>query len=101
MLSHVRLFVTPWAKVHQAPLSIGFFQPEYWSGLPFSPPGDLPDPGIEPASPVCPTVAGRLFSTEPLGKPREMERAPFHFSEQRVSIASFYGFQGYRLEYYL
>ena len=101
MPSCVQLFATAWTVAHQAPLPMGFSKQEYWSGLPFSPPGDLRDPGIEPASPVCPTVAGRLFSTEPLGKPREMERAPFHFSEQRVSIASFYGFQGYRLEYYL
>ena len=50
MLSHfsrVRLFVTPWTVAHQAPLSMGFFRQEYWSGLPFPPPGGLPDPGIE------------------------------------------------------
>ena len=42
MLSHVRLFVTPWTAARHAPLSMGFSQPEYWSGLPFPPPGDLP-----------------------------------------------------------
>ena len=50
--SHVRLFATPWTVVHQAPLSMGFSRQEHWSGLPCPPPGDLPDPGTEPASPV-------------------------------------------------
>ena len=48
VLSHARLFVTPWTVALQAPLSMGFSGQEYWSGLPCSPPGDLPDPGIEP-----------------------------------------------------
>ena len=48
----VRLFVTPWTAAHQAPLSMGFSRQEYWSGLPFPSPGDLPDPGIEPRSPA-------------------------------------------------
>ena len=47
---------------------MGFFRQEYWSGLPFPSP-DLPDPGIEPASPVSPALAGELFTTEPPGKP--------------------------------
>ena len=51
-LSRVRLFVTSWTiRLCQAPLSMGFTQKERWSRLPFSPPGDLPNPGIEPASP--------------------------------------------------
>ena len=49
-LSHVRLFVTPWTVTHQASLSMRFSRQEYWSGLPFPPPGDLPDPGIAPTS---------------------------------------------------
>ena len=49
LLSRVQLFATLWT--HQAPLSIGFFRQEYWSGLPFASPRDLPDPGIEPGSP--------------------------------------------------
>ena len=48
-LSRVRLFATPWTAAHQAPLSMGFSRQEHWSGLPFPPPGHLPDPGIEPA----------------------------------------------------
>ena len=54
--------VTPWAVAHQAPLSMGFPRQEYWSGLPFSSPGALPNLGIELASP---TLAGRLFTSEP------------------------------------
>ena len=50
--SEVRLFVTPWTVAYQAPLSVGFSRQEYWSGLPFLSPGDLPDPGIKPASPA-------------------------------------------------
>ena len=50
LLSHVLLFATPWTVAHQAPLSVGFSCQEYWSGLSFPPPGDLPDPGIEPES---------------------------------------------------
>ena len=55
MLSHftcVQLFATLWTVAHQAPLSMGFFKQEYWSGLPSPPPGDLPDPGIKPESPA-------------------------------------------------
>ena len=49
-LSRVRLFVTPWTVAHQAPPSMEFSRQEYWSGVPFPSPGDLPDPGIEPGS---------------------------------------------------
>ena len=51
-LSHVRLFVTPWTVAYQAHPSMGFSRQEYWSGLPFPSPGDLPHPGIEPGSPA-------------------------------------------------
>ena len=51
-LSRVQLFVTPWTVAHQASLSMGFSRQEYWSGLPFPSPEDLPDPGIEPWSPA-------------------------------------------------
>ena len=66
MLSCIRLFATPWAVAHQAPLSMGFSRQEYWSGLPFASPGDLSQPGIEPA---FPELTGRFFTSEPLGKP--------------------------------
>ena len=51
-LSRVQLFATPWTVAHHAPPSMGFSRQEYWSGLPFPSPGDLPDPGIEPGSPA-------------------------------------------------
>ena len=53
---------------HQAPLFMGFSRQEYWSGLPLPPPGDLPDPEIEPASLVSAALAGRIFTTAPPGK---------------------------------
>ena len=51
-LSRVQLSATPWTVAHQAPPSMGFSRQEYWSGLPFPSPGDLPDAGIEPGSPA-------------------------------------------------
>ena len=51
-LSRVRLFATPWTVAYQASPSMGFSRQEYWSGVPFPSPGDLPDPGIEPGSPA-------------------------------------------------
>ena len=59
-LSCVQLFATPRTVASPAPLSMGFSKQEYWSRLPFSPPGDLNDPGIEPPSATSPTLAGRL-----------------------------------------
>ena len=69
MLSHVRLFVIPWTVARQAPLSMGFPRQEHWSGLPFPPPGDLPDPGIEPASPTSPALQADSLPLEQSGKP--------------------------------
>ena len=69
-LSPVRLFATPWTRAYQASLSMGFSKQELWRGLPFHLPGDLPDPGIEPVSPLPPALAGRFITTEPPGKPR-------------------------------
>ena len=62
MLNRVQLFVTPWTAACQAPLSMGFPRQEYWSGLPFPPPGDLPDPGIEPVTLVSPALAGGFLT---------------------------------------
>ena len=62
-LSHVRLFVIPWTVARQVPLSMGLSRQGYWSGLPCPPPGDLPDPGIEPTSLTSPPLAGRFFTT--------------------------------------
>ena len=63
VLSRVRFFVTPWAVAHQSPLPMESSRQEYQGGLPFPTPGDLPDPGIEPASLISPALASRLFST--------------------------------------
>ena len=71
LLSHVRLFGTPWTVAYQAPLSKGFFRQEYWSGLPFIPPGDLPDPEIEPTPPA---LAGKFFTAKSPGKPLSLNR---------------------------
>ena len=65
-LSHVRLFATPWTVAHQAPPSMEFSRQEYWSGLPFPSPGDLPDPEIKPRSP---TLKADSLPSEPTGKP--------------------------------
>ena len=65
LLSHVPLFVTPWTVAHQAPPSMDFFRQGYWSGLPFTSPGDLPGPGIESGSPILQADA---LPSEPPGK---------------------------------
>ena len=67
MLSRVQLFATTWTVAHEAPLSMGFSRQEYWSRLPLPIPGDLPNPGIKPASISSPALAGRYFTTEPQG----------------------------------
>ena len=61
--THVRLFVTVWIVSHLAPLSMGFSRKEYWGGLPYPSPGDLPSPGIGPASLMSPSVASGFFTT--------------------------------------
>ena len=55
--------MTSWTVACQAPLSLGFTREEYWSGLPFLPTGDLPNPGIEATSPVSPALVGGFFTT--------------------------------------
>ena len=59
--SRVRLFASLWTVAHQVPQSMGFSRQEYWSGLPFPFPGDLPNPGIKPAS-LSPALAGGFFT---------------------------------------
>ena len=71
ILSHVRLFATPWTVFHHAPRSMEFSRQEYWSGLPFPSPRDLSDPEIEPGSPASPALAGGFFTTKPPEKPEE------------------------------
>ena len=67
--------------IPQAPLLMGFSMQEYWSGLSFSPPGDLPNPGIELVSPVSPALAGGFVSTEPPGK--SLSKARTEVQEER------------------
>ena len=71
LLSRVRLFAAPWMLAHQAPLSMGFSRREYWSGLPFPSPGDLPDPGIELASLVSPCLPHWQGDSLSLAPPRK------------------------------
>ena len=82
LLSHVRIFATPWTVSCQAPLSIGFSRQEYWSGLPFPPPGDLPYPEVEPMSPA---LTGGFFTTEPPGKPTKEHLHPKLYDMLRLS----------------
>ena len=72
-LSHVWLFATLWTVAYQAPQSMEFFRQEYWSGLPFPSPGDLPNPGIKPGSPALQADA---LPSEPPGK-LKLEVLPF------------------------
>ena len=72
-LSCVQLFATPWSVAHQAPPPMGFTRQEYWSGLPFPSPGDLPDPGIEPRSPALQADA---LTSEPPGKSLYLKSPP-------------------------
>ena len=69
LLSRVRLSATPWTVARQAPPSMGFSRQEYWSGLPFPSPGDLPNPGIEPRSP---TLQADSLLSEPPGKAQDL-----------------------------
>ena len=69
--------MTPWTVACLAPLSVGFSRQEYWSGLPFPSPGDLPDPGIEPGSPALQADA---LPSEPPGKPQAMSIADLFLS---------------------
>ena len=69
LLGCVQFSVGPWSKAHQAPLSMELSRQEYWNGLPFHPPGDLPDQGIKPVTVESLALAGRFFITAPPGKP--------------------------------
>ena len=73
VLSCVRLFAIPWTIARQAPLFMGFSRQEYWSGFPFPPLGDPPDPGIEPTSLVSPALAGNSWPLCHLGSPMRLK----------------------------
>ena len=74
--SHVQLFATLWTVAHQAPLSVYFSRREYWSGLPFPSPGDLPNPGIEARSPM---LQADSLPSEPPGKAYAFRHLDFSF----------------------
>ena len=76
-ISRSLTLVIPWTVAHEAPVSVGFPRPEFWSGMPFPPPGDLLDLGIELGSPAL--QADSLLS-ESLGKPGEGNGYPLHYS---------------------
>ena len=92
-LSRVRLFATLWTVALHILLSLGFFRQEHWSGLPCPPPGDLPNPGIEPASHYVPCIAGGFFTTsatwEALSNAEWTSMEPFESPEtdQRIQVA--------------
>ena len=69
VISCVQLLANLWTVAHQAPLSMGSYRQEYWSGLPFPPPGDLPNPGIKPVSPASSTLQVDSLPAELSGKP--------------------------------
>ena len=69
VVSHIQFSVTPWTVAHQVFLSVGFPRQEYWSSLPSSSPGALPDRRIKPTSLVSSALAGGFLATMPLGKP--------------------------------
>ena len=68
MLSHVQLFAPLWTEAHQAPLSVGFSQTRILEWVAISSSRDLPDPGIEPESPVSPSLQADSLAAEPSGK---------------------------------
>ena len=76
LFSRVELFAVLWTVARQAPLSMGFSKQEHWSGLPCLSPGDLPDPGIEPASLSSPTDAGKFFTTSATWRRRQWHPTP-------------------------
>ena len=77
----VQLCGTPWTVARQALLSMGFPRQEYWSGLPFHPPGDLLNPGIKPTSPESPVLEGKFFTHWAIGKALE-ERVTWNWWEE-------------------
>ena len=88
----VQFLANLWTVAHQAPLSLGFLRQEYWRRLPFPPPGDLPDPGRELTSPASPALAGKFFTSEPSGQPKQLypnlkkkkKPMPTHRCKQRM-----------------
>ena len=70
---------TPWTVAHQAPLSMEFSRQEYWTGLSFPSPVDLPNPGIEPTSLMFPALAGRFFTTSATWEAQIMDNLVYYY----------------------
>ena len=96
-LSHVQLFATPWIAAYQASLSMEFSRQEYWRGLPFPPPWDLPDPGIEPTSLKSPSLEKGSLPLASPGKPHfkgfenakiDVKLSLFSIDELRASLVT-------------
>ena len=90
VLSHVRLFVTPWTVAHQSPLSMEFSRQEYWNGLLFPTPRDLPKPGIKPVPPAL--AGGFFYHCAPWGAPdtlRQIQRSRAFYHVINCVIKSF------------
>ena len=85
-LSRVRLFATPWTAASQAPLYMGFSRQQYWSGLPFPSPADLPDPGTEPGSPALEADA---LPFEPPGNCRKYKSYGFTLIVWKIGVIVF------------
>ena len=75
--------MTLWTVAYQAPLSMGFSRQEYWSGLPFPSPGDLPDPGIEPG---FPTLEAYALTSKPPGKPHTQTSGPQKMQDNKCIL---------------
>ena len=84
--SHVLLFATSWTVTHEAPLFMDFSRQEYYSGVPFSSPGDLPNPGIKPRSPA---LQANSLPSEPQEKPHEIH-------EHMLNIGQNFSFPAFR-----
>ena len=83
-LSHVQLFVTLWTIDCQAVLSMAFSRQEYWSGLPFPPPGDLPNPGIQPTSPASPALQADSLPLSHYGSVGKHTKKQFVYLSQQI-----------------
>ena len=88
LLSCVWLFVTPWTAAHQAPLYVGFFRQEYWSGLQFPPPRDLSDSGLKPASPVSPVCRQILYQLSHLFQAHSWWQFKWGLEERKWHLTS-------------
>ena len=85
--SHVQLFITPWTVAHQAPLSMGFYRQEYWSGLPCPFPEDLPNSGLEPISPASTALQANSLLQSHQGTQRPAW-SPVHFCSDQYQSRS-------------